>query len=73
MTLVVSSFLVANVTAERVTEKLNFITAMGIITQVLILAVVLFLSSMVINLTKAQKEVSMYLMMPLECKKCGYH
>jgi len=73
MTLVVSSFLVTNVTAERVTEKLNFITAMGIITQVLILAVVLFLSSMVINLTKAQKEVSMYLMMPLECKKCGYH
>lgn len=73
MTLVVSSFLVTNVTAKRVTEKLNFITAMGIITQVLILAVVLFLSSMVINLTKAQKEVSMYLMMPLECKKCGYH
>lgn len=73
MTLVVSSFFIANVIAERVTEKLNFITAMGIIMQVLILAAVLFLSSMVINLTKAQKEVLMYLMMPLKCKKCGYH
>lgn len=73
MILVVSSFLFANVIAERATEKLNFITAMGIIMQVLILAAVLFLSSMVRNLTKAQKEVLMYLMMPLECKKCGYH
>lgn len=73
MTLVVSSFFITNVIVERVTEKLNFITAMGIIMQVLILAAVLFLSSMVINLTKAQKEVLMYLMMPLKCKKCGYH